>query len=93
MKDVYMTIVASEITTVETLERKDAYTLQLDGKTYQHKEEIKAMGFEWNGDFWEKTEVVTTMEAMRDELQSFINTGFITIDKMSQVNIYNKYFA
>ena len=87
-KDVIMDVYAIEYT-----DGTKAYRLCLTGKTYQHKEEIKALGFTWNGDCWEKESDYTGKDNMVTEIKSFIKIEWIAVDRVTLNNASMKLFG
>lgn len=89
-KDVLMMLYIAKLASNEK-----AFILELNGKTYSHKEEIKAMGFTWDGftRTWEKLIMYSSKEKMKTELEKCLNSGFIIIDRGSYLKTCKELFG
>lgn len=68
---------------VYAIENKDekAYKMCLTGKTFPHKEEIKALGFSWDGFYsWEKTSDFTCKEDMGAEIKALKAIEWVSVN-------------
>lgn len=71
-------IVFMDLSIPQFTDGSKVYKMSLSGETYEHKGEIKAMGFKWDGCMcWEKTVSYTTKEAMVADINSYLKSGFI----------------
>lgn len=89
-KDVIM-----DITAIEYTDKTKGYELRIEGNTYPHKEEIKALGFCWNhfDSCWEKQVNFTSKENMIEDIKNFMRIEWLHVDRTTRDNALMKLFG
>lgn len=86
MKDVYLRIKNTGEKQVE---------LVASEKTYPHKEDLKKLGFRFDGNFrdWRKYVEINTKEEFSDELRPLVESGYVEVDIIDLERVCKKYFG